>query len=309
MMIRTEHLTKRYGSFEALSDLNLNIDAGKVFGFIGPNGAGKSTTMLILATLLTPTSGEAWVGGYNVVEKPNEVRKLVGYMPDFFGVYDRLKAVEYLDFYAGAYHIPNAERPKLIANLLELVNLSNKADSYVDALSRGMKQRLGLARCLIHDPQVLILDEPASGLDPRARIEMREILKELRKLGKTIIISSHILPELSDLCDEIGVIEKGKMIAYSSVQDISAKAEGITIMEMKVLDHIDQAKSLLREHPLVQNIDEKQGLIRFHFKGTHQEQASLLAKLVEAGVPVIGYGDSKENLEDVFLAITEGVGN
>lgn len=308
-MIRTENLSKRYGNFEAVKDLNLQIDAGKVFGFIGPNGAGKSTTMLILSTLLTPTAGKAWVGGYDVVEQPGEVRKLVGYMPDFFGVYDQLKAAEYLDFYAGAYRIPAADRPKLIANLLELVNLSNKANTYVDSLSRGMKQRLGLARCLIHDPQVLILDEPASGLDPRARIEMREILKELRKLGKTIIISSHILPELSELCDEIGVIEKGRLIAISSVHDISVKAQGISVIEMKVIGETQKARQILSASPLVKHIDNQNGKLRFQFAGSEQDRASLLHMLIQQGIPVVSFHEAKENLEDVFLAITEGVGN
>jgi ABC-2 type transport system ATP-binding protein len=309
-MIRTENLCKKYGQFQALTDLNLQIDSGKVFGFIGPNGAGKSTTMLILSTLLTPTSGKALVGGFDVVEQPKEVRKLVGYMPDFFGVYDHLKAVEYLDFYAGAYHIPTADRPKLIANLLELVNLSNKADSYVDSLSRGMKQRLGLARCLIHDPQVLILDEPASGLDPRARIEMREILKELRKLGKTILISSHILPELSELCDEIGVIEKGKMIAYSPVSDIKAGAKGISsIMQLKVMEQADRAQTILVGSKYVKLLDHQQQTFRFQFTGAEQDQAAILKALIEHDIPVVSFGEVKENLEDVFLAITEGVGN
>jgi ABC-2 type transport system ATP-binding protein len=309
-MIRTENLCKKYGKFQALTDLNLQIDAGKVFGFIGPNGAGKSTTMLILSTLLTPTSGKAFVGGYDVVEQPKEVRKLVGYMPDFFGVYDHLKATEYLDFYAGAYHIPSAERPKLIGNLLELVNLSNKADGYVDSLSRGMKQRLGLARCLIHDPQVLILDEPASGLDPRARIEMREILKELRKMGKTVIISSHILPELSELCDEIGVIEKGKMIAYSPIAEIKASSKGVSsIMQLKVLAQGDQAQQILEDSPYVKLLDVQQEIIRFQFTGSEQDQVAILKGLIDQGIPVTNFNEVKENLEDVFLAITEGVGN
>jgi ABC-2 type transport system ATP-binding protein len=308
-MIRTEQLTKKYGNVLALSDLNLQIDQGKVFGFIGPNGAGKSTTMMILSTLLTPTSGKAFVGGLNVAEEPGEVRKLIGYMPDFFGVYDSLKAVEYLDFYAGAYQIPAADRPKLIANLLELVNLSNKSDSYVDLLSRGMKQRLGLARCLIHDPQVLILDEPASGLDPRARIEMREILKELRKMGKTIIISSHILPELSELCDEIGVIEKGKLIAHSPVSHISVKEQGLRVLEMKVLAEDQQAGELITGFPHVKHADNRNGTIRVQFSGTEQDQAALLKRLMEANIPISSFTEVKENLEDVFLAITEGVGN
>ena len=199
-MIEIRNLTKKYGNFTALNELNLQIDAGVVFGFVGANGAGKSTTFSILATLLAPTSGEAFVNGVNVIEKPEEVRKYLGYMPDFFGVYDQLKVEEYLDFYGASYGLTAELRKKLIPELLELVNLTDKRTSYVDLLSRGMKQRLCLARTLIHDPKVLILDEPASGLDPRARTEMRDILKHLKSMGKTILISSHILPELAEVC-------------------------------------------------------------------------------------------------------------
>lgn len=308
-MIQTEHLTKRYGKLQALTDLNLNIEKGQVFGFIGPNGAGKSTTMLILSTLLAPSEGKAYVCGHDVAKEPKAVRQILGYMPDFFGVYDNLKATEYLDFYAGAYNIPVAKRKSLIADLLELVNLSNKADAYVDSLSRGMKQRLGLARCLVHSPEVLILDEPASGLDPRARIEMREILKQLRQMGKTILISSHILPELAELCDEIGVIEQGKMIACGSVDEVSAGARGISIMELRPLNNYEEAKQLVELSPHVRRIDDKKSHLRFHFIGTEFDKAELLKQLVGAGISIVHFGEAKENLEDVFLAITEGVGS
>ncbi|WP_126426668.1 ABC transporter ATP-binding protein [Brevibacillus marinus] len=308
-MIQTEHLSKRYGKLEALVDLNLNIEQGHVFGFIGPNGAGKTTTMLILSTLLAPTEGKAYVAGYDVEKEPKAVRQSLGYMPDFFGVYDNLKATEYLDFYASAYGIPPAKRTSLIADLLELVNLSNKADAYVDSLSRGMKQRLGLARCLVHDPQVLILDEPASGLDPRARIEMREILKQLRSMGKTILISSHILPELAELCDQIGVIEKGRLIACGDVDEVSIGTRGISVMQVKVLDQFAQAQQILTDSPYVRRLDNKGKHFRFHFTGTEADKAQLLRRLTEAGIPVTHFGDSKENLEDVFIAITEGVVN
>lgn len=306
-MIQTQHLSKRYGKLEALVDLNLNIEQGHVFGFIGPNGAGKSTTMLILATLLAPTDGKAYVAGYDVEKEAKAVRQSLGYMPDFFGVYDNLKATEYLDFYASAYGIPAAKRTSLIADLLELVNLSNKADAYVDSLSRGMKQRLGLARCLVHDPQVLILDEPASGLDPRARIEMREILKKLRSMGKTILISSHILPELAELCDQIGVIEKGRLIACGDVDDVSIATRGISVMQLRVLERFNQAEAILAGCPYVRRLDPKGNAFRFHFTGTEADKAQLLRSLIEADIPVAHFGDSKENLEDVFIAITEGV--
>ncbi|UYZ11507.1 ABC transporter ATP-binding protein [Brevibacillus sp. WF146] len=307
-MIETVHLSKRYGSLRALSDLNLRIEQGKVFGFIGPNGAGKSTTMLILATLLEPTEGQAFVCGYDVMKEPAAVRQSIGYMPDFFGVYDNLTAREYLDFYAGAYKIPASKRTALIADLLELVNLSNKADAYVDSLSRGMQQRLGLARCLVHDPEVLILDEPASGLDPRARIELREILKQLRAMGKTILISSHILPELAELCDEIGVIEQGRLIACGALDDVSVRARGITLMLVRTLTNRHQAGRVLSQCPLVKDLEEQEDGFRFRFVGGEAEKAGLLQELVDAGAAVTYFGESSENLEAVFLAITEGVG-
>lgn len=245
-MIEIIDLTKRYGKFTALDSLNLNIEKGSVFGFVGQNGAGKSTTFSILATLLAPTSGSAFVNGYDVQKEPKLVRKQIGYMPDFFGVYDQLKADEYLHFYGASYGIPFAEREKLIPRTADLVNLSHKRESYVDLLSRGMKQRLCLARCLIHDPEVLILDEPASGLDPRARVEMREILKELKSMGKTILISSHILPELAEMCDTIGIIDQGKLVAQGSVADIQAQLRGERLILVKVLGNVETAISFLK---------------------------------------------------------------
>ena len=221
-MIRCVGLTKWYGSFLALDGLDLTLDKGDLFGFIGPNGAGKTTTMKILATLLLPTEGEAFVGSYDVVRQPDEVRHMVGYMPDFFGTYAEMRVSEYLAFFAAAYRVPSGERNKVVSELLELVELSHKAEEVVGALSRGMQQRLGLARALVHDPQVLILDEPASGLDPRARVEMREILKQLRSMGKTILLSSHILPELADVCNRIGVISGGRLRAQGSIEEVAA---------------------------------------------------------------------------------------
>ncbi|MED4750284.1 ABC transporter ATP-binding protein [Brevibacillus choshinensis] len=306
MVIETVHLSKQYGNLHALTDLNLSIDQGKVFGFIGPNGAGKSTTMLILSTLLEQTEGDAFVCGYNVRKNPGAVRQSLGYMPDFFGVYDNLTAVEYLEFYAGAYKIPSRKRSALVADLLELVNLSHKADAYVDSLSRGMQQRLSLARCLVHDPSVLILDEPASGLDPRARIELREIIKQLRCMGKTILISSHILPELAELCDEIGVIEQGRMIACGSVHEVS-KDRGRSLMEVKTLANEEVAAHILTESGRVFQLEEYIDGFQFRFDGNEQQKSELLQQLIAAGVPVVFFGDAKENLEDVFLAITEGV--
>lgn len=247
MMIEIQGLTKKYGSFTALDNLNLSLDEGVVFGFVGANGAGKSTTFSILATLLSPTSGDAFINGKSVVREPKEVRKQLGYMPDFFGVYDQLKADEYLDFYGASYGISYSERQVLIPQLLELVNLTHKRYEYVDLLSRGMKQRLCLARSLIHDPKVLILDEPASGLDPRARVEMRDILKHLKSMGKTILISSHILPELAEMCDEIGVIDNGKLIAHGNVQTIQEQLQGEKRIIVKVVHQLEKARVFLRK--------------------------------------------------------------
>ncbi|WP_018132809.1 ABC transporter ATP-binding protein [Effusibacillus pohliae] len=308
-MIRTVNLSKRFGKFTAVDELNLHIPAGSIFGFVGPNGAGKSTTMAILATLLQPTSGHAYVGGFDVVEHPAKVRELIGYMPDFFGVYDNLTVTEYLDFYAGAYNIPFEKRPALIADLLELVNLTQKADSYVDSLSRGMKQRLGLARCLVHDPQVLILDEPASGLDPRARIEMKEILKELRTMGKTILISSHILPELAEMCDTIGIIEHGRLLAVAPVNQIAAQVAGHRILRIRLLDRLEAAKAILERSQDVAQVETDGNSLLVTFTGDDEGQVELLAQLVANGLPVLGFTQEAGNLEEVFLTVTKGVGS
>ncbi len=219
-IVETRGLTKSYGPFQALEALNLTIEPGVVFGFIGPNGAGKTTSMRILATLLEPTAGEAWVGGYSVTRESRGVRQVLGYMPDNFGVYDNMKVWEYLDFFASAYGLPRSRRLGLIDDLLALVDLSEKRDGYVEALSRGMKQRLCLARTLVHDPQLLILDEPASGLDPRARVELRALLRQLGALGKTVIVSSHILTEMADICDHVGIIERGRLLASGPIEEL-----------------------------------------------------------------------------------------
>lgn len=308
-MIRTVGLTKRYGKYKAVDDLNLHIEKGSCFGFVGPNGAGKSTTMSVLATLLEPTSGHAYVGGYDVIEEPAKVRQLIGYMPDFFGVYDNVTAVEYLEFYAGAYKVPKENRMTLIADLLELVNLSGKADAFVDTLSRGMKQRLGLARCLIHDPQVLILDEPASGLDPRARIEMKEILKELRSMGKTILISSHILPELAEMCDTIGIIEQGKLIAMAPVDKIAAQVAGHRVLRVRLLDRLEEAARLLEQSELVARAEVEGNAVLVTYTGDDAGQVILLSALVQAGLPVLSFSEEAGNLEEVFLTVTKGVGS
>src|SRR6185312_14906555 len=217
-MIETRDLTKKYGELFAIKSINLNLNRGDLFGFIGPNGAGKTTTMRILATLLNPTWGEAYVGGHSIYTQPKEIRRLIGYMPDFFGVYDDMKVIEYLEFFAAAYRIKGAKRRKVCDDVLGLVDLGYKRQALVTSLSRGMTQRLGLARVLLHDPQVLLLDEPASGLDPRARIEMQELIKRLRQERKTIMLSSHILPELAEICNVLGIIERGKLIFNGTVE-------------------------------------------------------------------------------------------
>ncbi len=308
-MIEIIGLTKQYGKFTALDHLDLQIEEGTVFGFVGQNGAGKSTTFSILATLLAPTSGTAFVNGYNVVKDPKKVREQIGYMPDFFGVYDQLKAEEYLDFYGASYGISIDERKKLIPQLLELVNLSDKRDSYVDLLSRGMKQRLCLARSLIHDPEVLILDEPASGLDPRARVEMREVLKELKHMGKTILISSHILPELAEMCDVIGIIDQGRLKAQGSVAEIQEKLQGAKSIVVKVHRDIEQAIRFFEDHPDISEIqqDEDSESIQFLFRGDRGAQQQLLKACIAQDLPIISFAEIETDLEDVFMEITKGV--
>ncbi|MGF9909990.1 ABC transporter ATP-binding protein [Brevibacillus porteri] len=308
-MIQIQNLRKRYGKMEALKGLSLEIDKGTVFGFVGPNGAGKSTTMSILATLLEPTSGKAYVGGYEVTKHPKEVRKLIGYMPDFFGVYDNLTAEEYLDFYGANYDIPAAERKQIIPQLLELVNLTHKRDAYVDSLSRGMKQRLGLARSLVHNPEVLILDEPASGLDPRARIELREILKELRDMGKTIIISSHILPELAEMCDVIGIVEEGNLVAFGRVDEIYSKMQEQRVLRIRLLDRVDEAMTRLSEMPVITRVTREGNWVVAGFSGNDEEQVELLRELAVSGYPVAAFNEAVGDLEEIFLEITKGVGS
>jgi len=310
-MIEIRDLTKRYGSFTALDHLNLSLEEGVVFGFVGANGAGKSTTFSILATLLSPTSGDALINGKSVVKEPKEVRKQIGYMPDFFGVYDQLKVDEYLDFYGASYGIQLAERQVLIPQLLELVNLTSKRYEYVDLLSRGMKQRLCLARALIHDPKVLILDEPASGLDPRARVEMRDILRNLKSMGKTILISSHILPELAEMCDEIGVIDNGKLIAHGNVAAIQAQLQGEKRIVLKVTDQLDAVRAFLEEDPHISSIDviENRLELAFNYRGTDAEQVALLKKAMLTDLPIYALSEEEKDLEDVFMAITKGADN
>jgi len=306
-VIRVEGLRKIYGKMEALKGISLEIEQGSIFGFVGPNGAGKTTTMKILATLMVPTEGKAYIDGVDVTKHPKKVRSLMGYMPDFFGVYERIKVTEYLDFYASCYGISRGKRRSIIADLLELTDLNFKADAYVDSLSRGMKQRLCLARSLVHDPKVLLLDEPASGLDPRARVEMRELLRELKNMGKSIIISSHILPELAELCTEVGIIEGGELVAVGSMDSITAQLQQERLIQVKVQDNISAARAMMEENPWVAAVNETaDGVLQVRFSGNPEEQQKLLRALVLAELPVLSFAESSNSLEDLFMQITKG---
>ena len=308
-MIICEGITKAYGDFVALESLDLVIEKGDTFGFIGPNGAGKTTTMRILSTLLEPTSGVAKVGDYSVTEHPDEIRRLLGYMPDKFGVYDGMKVWEYLDFFAGAYRLPKEARSQSIADVLELTELSQKRDFFVEALSTGMRQRLCLAKTLLHDPQVLILDEPASGLDPRARIEMRELLKELTRMGKTIMISSHILPELADFCNRIGVLEAGRLITAGRVDDIMASVQADRRILVKLLQNGEKAAEWLQNEDSVCDLEvnEDNQRLSFSFTGELDDLALLSQKLADPEYGLVGLEEKKTDLEDIFLKVTEGI--
>jgi ABC-2 type transport system ATP-binding protein len=304
-MLVVEDLVKRYDRFVAVDHLSMTVERGHVFGFVGPNGAGKTTTMRIAATLLAPTSGSVRVAGFDVMEEPIKVRRKIGYMPDFFGVYDNLKAMEYLDFYGASYGIPYKERQKTAEGLLNLVGLANKRDNYVDSLSRGMKQRLCLARSLMHDPELLILDEPASGMDPRARVELKNILKELKNMGKTILISSHILSELSEMCDSIGIIEHGRLVVSGDVKNIMETVSGRLTVRIKLLDDMDRAINILKEQPLVSDIFQEDDMLEIGYKGKDEDLWPLLKTLVANDVPIISFSKTDGNLEKVFMEVTQ----
>ena len=308
-MITVQGLTKVYGSRTALDAVSFEVPRGEIFGFVGPNGAGKTTTLRILAALLEPTAGNAFVDGADVIQHPDLVHDRLGYMPDFFGVYDQLTATEYLDFYAACYRIPRARRKKIAADLLELVGLADRRDQSVDTLSRGLKQRLCLARALVHDPAVLLLDEPASGLDPRARVEMREILKELQRMGKTIVISSHILPELTELCTMVGIIDQGRMRATGPVQDVIRQLTSGRRLRIMVLGQRDEAVATLKTLPSIRTVDMINGAIEAEYEGDDATAASILQALTAASIRVSGFSQLDGGLEDAFLkATSEDVG-
>lgn len=308
-MLSINNLYKDYGKFRALDGLNLTVEKGAVFGFIGPNGAGKTTAMRIICGLLGFSKGEVIINGVDISKKPKAIRDEIGYMPDFFGVYDNLKVDEYMEFYCDAHYIPKNDKETIINNLLEIVNLSDKKTTYVDSLSRGMKQRLCLARSLVGDPSLLILDEPASGLDPRARVEMKEILKQLSSFGKTIIISSHILSELSEMCTQIGIINKGKIVAEGSVEDITKKIAHVNAYSIKDLkeNNEDREKliTIIKENPFVGKIIENADDIEFDFSGTKKDISGLIKNIVMADISLTSIKEKESNLEELFMTLTE----
>jgi ABC-2 type transport system ATP-binding protein len=309
-MIEVIHFTKRYGEFVAVDDLSFTIGKGEIFGFIGPNGAGKSTTIRFLATLLRPTSGEGRVAGHSVVTDPMAVRRVIGFMPDDFGVYDGMKVWEFLDFFAVAYEIPRTRRKQIIGQVLELLDLTHKRDDYVNGLSKGMKQRLCLAKTLVHDPPVLILDEPASGLDPRARLEMKALLNELKGMGKTILVSSHILSELADFCTMIGIIERGKLLAAGSINDIQRRLRAHRVLKVRVLNgSIEQAAKILSDDRGIRQLESFDHTLTAEFSGEEGDMASLLRRLIDSGVEVQSFAEEDLSLEEVFMMITKGIVN
>ncbi len=309
-IVRTTGLVKRYPGTLAVAGLDLDVGEGEIFGLVGPNGAGKTTTLRILATLLDATSGHAEIAGIDVRRNPDDARRVLGFMPDVFGVYDDMKVWEYLDFFARCYGIPAARRRQMIGDLLELVDLGPKRDAYVQGLSRGMQQRLCLAHTLVHDPQVLLLDEPASGLDPRARVELRELLRELRSIGKTIVISSHILPELEELCTSVAIVDHGQVLAQGRVADIEKRLRFGAVLRIRVLgeiDAIEAARVHFAADPRVASaavLDDRQ--IELGFRGDDDESAALLASAVNAGIRVASFARAASDLEELFLQVTSG---
>jgi ABC-2 type transport system ATP-binding protein len=306
-MLEIEHLRKDYRNLTAVKDLTLRLEQGDIFGFIGPNGAGKTTTIKICATLLQPTSGAVYVDGLDVTKHTDKVRGLIGYMPDFFGVYDNIMVWEYLDFFAAAYKLPRERRDTIIGDVLELTDLTSKRDCFVEELSRGMKQRLCLAKTLLHDPKLLLLDEPASGLDPRARIEIKELLKELRAMGKTIMISSHILPELADFCNKIGIIEQGELIVSGDVETIMRKVQGGKALDIVFADDGEKAVALLSQLPDVKSVTRNDRTVRVAFSCEEIDHSKILAQLIAQGCRVQSFAEAQLDLEDIFMKVTRGV--
>lgn len=315
-MVEIEELTKRYGRFLALDHVNFHINKGDIFGFVGPNGAGKTTTMRIMCGLIKATSGNVVIDGVNVLKRPAEVKRLIGYVPDFFGVYDNLKVMEYMEFYGSMYGMRKADVVDASERLLELVNLQDKHEAFVDSLSRGMKQRLCVARSLIHDPEFLILDEPGSGLDPRSRVEMWNLLKRLSAMGKTIMISSHILPELSEMCDSIGVLDHGRMVASGNVEEILDHSDAVSpvrikgyMLGMSAETSMDRISVIIKERFDVDRIIVRDDEIFVYYTGSRERDSELLRSLVDNGVHIHQFYRDRGDLESLFLEITGGGSN
>jgi len=313
-IIKTDDLHKSFGSFEALRGISLEVPTGSIYGFVGPNGAGKTTTMRILTTLTRPSEGQAWVAGHSVLEDRRAVRRAIGYMPDEFGVYEDLRVWEYLDFFAACYDIPEGDRKALVADLLELVDLHHRREDMVDKLSRGMKQRLSLARTLAHDPDVLILDEPASGLDPRARVEIRELLGELANMGKTIFFSSHILADVEDVCSHIGIVEAGELIIQGSIDELKLQLMAnreivITVMNHEYAEAVTSLVSDIGKVDAAEIITPKNGRarVRVDFAGNDEELGALSQRLFESNITLLGFNEEEKDLEHMFMRVTRGL--
>ncbi|MGC9328584.1 MAG: ATP-binding cassette domain-containing protein [Candidatus Hinthialibacter sp.] len=305
-MIRIENFTKKYGDKTAVQNFNLHVEQGDIFGFIGPNGAGKTTTIRFLATLLKPTAGEAWINNHSVTKDPMSVRRSMGYMPDSFGVYEGMRVWEYLDFFAAAYNIKKEKRKQIIRDVINLLDLDNKRDDFVEGLSRGMKQRLCLAKTLVHDPKVLILDEPASGLDPRARHYIKELLKELQRMGKTIFISSHILAELADCCNKIGIIERGVLLAAGDIRTIMSQVRENILLEIELLHPDERLEKIAWKFPGVQNVEVMGQITRVEYQGDIRQIPAFHKKLFDEGVEVLYFRELPADLEEVFMKVTKG---
>lgn len=306
-MIELFEFGKDYGDFTAVGSLTLKIEAGEMFGFIGPNGAGKSTTIRYLATLLKASRGDATVNGFSVNSDPMSVRRSIGYMPDDFGVYDGMKVWEFLDFFAVAYKIGRTQRKQVIMDVLELLDLAHKRDDFVNGLSRGMKQRLCLAKTLVHDPPVLILDEPTSGLDPRARIEVKALLKELRRMGKTVLISSHILSELADCCSSIGIIERGQLLMTGPMDNVYRQIRRNRMVEIRFNDKAEAGISILRSCSELRDIEINGDRVLVELEADEHQLAAIMTRLVSAGIPLRSFNDKEPTLEDVFMMVTKGL--
>lgn len=304
-MLRVENLYKRYGDFLALNGLHMHVRKGELFGFVGPNGAGKTTTIRIIVGLLTASSGDVWVAGQRVGKDLKVLKNHIGFVPDFFGLYDNLTVMEYLEFYAAAYQIPAREQKHRALEVLDMVQLSQVEDKYVDALSRGMQQKLCVARALIHKPPLLVMDEPASGLDPRTRREFKELLKQLRQMDYTILISSHILSELADMCTGIGIINQGRMVLQGDIEDIMVSIDSSNPLLITVYKNLEEAVRLVGNHPLVTRVSIQENIISVLFSGTREEEAQLLESLIRAGVMVTSFCREHGSLESVFFTMTE----